>query len=737
MKHLQVLIFLLIISLQQHAQPRTLDSLDQLISKAKTDTGRINLLIVKVGIVNKSNLDSAIILGGQALKEAQKAKYYQGEIDLRQSLTTNYCFKGNYKAAQEHLDYMRKFIKPGDSLNLAYVYSNYGMLYGMQSKYDSSASFYEIAIGIEERKKDSPSLANSYTNLAISYQQLGNYPQALQYQQKALRIAEIKNNEISQAYTLTNMGITYENYGDTLKAEQTYLKAAELGKKHELRNVELYVYSNLSTLYVREKRWEKGYDFAVKAADLAALFGDQGIQAASLSKAATARANQNRFSEGTALAKTAIQLADSSGQPLNKSQAYVAMANLLFLQNKYKDAIPFYEKNFEALKGVDIYVEGNSITYKELSRCYEETGNFVKALQNYKLGADIADSIRSKENIRKATELSMNYEFNKKQEALAAEKKRQDELARTRQIALLVGLVSALILALVAFNGYRNKRKANALLTEQKQKIESTLDELKSTQKQLIQSEKMASLGELTAGIAHEIQNPLNFVNNFAELNGELADELQTALASDNKEDALDIVHDIKQNAEKIAHHGKRADSIVKGMLQHSRVSSDQKESTDINNLVDEYVRLSYHGMRAKDKLFNVKMETDLKPGLPKISVTPQDIGRVLLNMINNSFYAVNDKKKKSGEGYEPVVKISTDIQNGKVIIKVADNGPGISQAIADKIFQPFFTTKPTGQGTGLGLSLSYDIIKAHNGTIQVETGEEESTTFIILLPVR
>lgn len=736
MKHLQVLIFLLIISLQQHAQTRALDSVDQLISKAKTDTGRINLLITKVKIAGRSNLDTAIVLGEQALKEARKAQYYQAEINLRQGLSNNYCFKGNYKAAQQHLDYMLKFIKPGDSLNLANVYANYGMLYGMQSKYDSSTKLYEIAIGIEERKNDSADLPDNYGNIAISYQQQGNYPQALQYQQKALKLAEINKNEVSQAYTLTNMGITYENYGDTTRAEQTYLKAGDMAKKHGLKNVELYVYSNLSTLYISEKKWERGYDFAMKAVDLATLFGDQGIQAASLSKASAARGGQSRFAEAAILAKRATQVADSSGQPLNKSQAYVAMASLLFLQNKYSEAIPFYEKNFEALKGSDIYVGGNSVAYKELSKCYEMTGNYTKALANYKLSAEITDSIRSKENIRKSTELSMNFEFSRKQETLAAEKKRQDDLASAKQTALFVGLIFTFVLAIVAFNGYRNKQKANALLTQQKQQIESTLEELKSTQKQLIQSEKMASLGELTAGIAHEIQNPLNFVNNFAELNVELADELQTALTSDNKEEALDIVYDIKQNAEKIVHHGKRADSIVKGMLQHSRVSSDQKEPADINNLVDEYVRLSYHGMRAKDKSFNVKVETDFKPGLPKVNITPQDIGRVLLNMINNSFYAVNDKKKESGDGYEPVVKISTDIQNGKLAIKVADNGPGIPQAIVDKIFQPFFTTKPTGQGTGLGLSLSYDIIKAHNGTIQIETHEGEGTAFTILLPM-
>jgi signal transduction histidine kinase len=271
--------------------------------------------------------------------------------------------------------------------------------------------------------------------------------------------------------------------------------------------------------------------------------------------------------------------------------------------------------------------------------------------------------------------------------------------------------------------------------------LNKSLEELKSTQAQLIQSEKMASLGELTAGIAHEIQNPLNFMNNFSEVNTELIDELQTELKSGNSEEAINIAQDIKENEQKINYHGKRADSIVKGMLQHSRASSGQKELTDINKLADEYVRLSYHGMRAKDKSFNAEFKTDFDESIGKINVVPQDIGRVLLNLFNNAFYAVNEKKKTGGENYQPTVSIITKHLlsppgGGGIEIRVSDNGNGIAQNIVDKIFQPFFTTKPTGQGTGLGLSLAYDIIKAHGGEIKVETKEGESSEFIMVLPV-
>ena len=267
--------------------------------------------------------------------------------------------------------------------------------------------------------------------------------------------------------------------------------------------------------------------------------------------------------------------------------------------------------------------------------------------------------------------------------------------------------------------------------------LSQSLEHLKSTQLQLIQSEKMAILGELTAGIAHEIQNPLNFVNNFSEVNSELIEEMQQEMNKGNMEDAIAISNDIRDNEEKINHHGKRAEAIVKGMLQHSRSSSGQKEPTNINALADEYLRLAYQGLRAKDKSFNATMQTNFDESIGNINIIPQDIGKVMLNLYNNAFYAVNEKKKQQQENYEPTVSIKTKKLDGKVEVTVKDNGNGIPQKVVDKIFQPFFTTKPTGQGTGLGLSLSYDIIKAHGGEIKVETKEGEGSMFILQIPFK
>ncbi|HQW43735.1 MAG: HAMP domain-containing protein [Chitinophagaceae bacterium] len=272
-------------------------------------------------------------------------------------------------------------------------------------------------------------------------------------------------------------------------------------------------------------------------------------------------------------------------------------------------------------------------------------------------------------------------------------------------------------------------------VAERTKELRQSLVDLKATQSQLIQSEKMASLGELTAGIAHEIQNPLNFVNNFSEVNKELLDEMNEEIDKGNYEEVKIIAKDVTDNQEKINYHGKRADAIVKGMLQHSRSSSGQKEPTDINGLADEYLRLAYHGLRAKDKTFNATLKTEYDASIGNINIIPQDMGRVILNLITNAFYVVKEKKRETPNGYEPTVTVTTRKTKDKIIISVKDNGKGIPQKIVDKIFQPFFTTKPTGLGTGLGLSLSYDIVKAHGGELKVETKEGEGAEFIIILP--
>jgi two-component system NtrC family sensor kinase len=329
------------------------------------------------------------------------------------------------------------------------------------------------------------------------------------------------------------------------------------------------------------------------------------------------------------------------------------------------------------------------------------------------------------------------YRQNKAAEKELIKRQKEDEINR------------AIAIRKVELEGLVAERTAE--LTMQKEELEKTLNKLRTAQTQLIHSEKMAALGELTAGIAHEIQNPLNFVNNFSEVNAELISELEEERNKEirNNEIEEELLKDLKDNEQKITHHGRRAEDIVKGMLQHSRSSTGKKELTDINALADEYLRLAYHGLRAKDKSFNATMKTNFDENIEKISVIPQDIGRVMLNLITNAFYAVNEKKNEALQSseemsYEPTVTVSSSLntaatrEDGQaILISIADNGNGIPESVLDKIFQPFFTTKPTGKGTGLGLSMSYEIVtKGHGGELKVENKECEGVTFTIILPV-
>jgi signal transduction histidine kinase len=357
--------------------------------------------------------------------------------------------------------------------------------------------------------------------------------------------------------------------------------------------------------------------------------------------------------------------------------------------------------------------------------------NPVKALEYHVIAAEYKDSLFNQEKAREIDKLDFEQ---REREAETQRKVKAAQIASQNRLRMntILGITFTLfVIAIFLFTSYKRKQKA-------KQKIELAYNQLKTTQSQLIQAEKMASLGELTAGIAHEIQNPLNFVNNFADVSKEMVDEMHEELAKGNLKEVKAISSDIKQNLEKINHHGKRADSIVKGMLLHSRSDSGEREETDINVLVDEYLRLAYHGLRAKDNSFNAEMITEFDPNLPEIKIVPQDIGRVLLNVINNAFQAIEERRKKEKTDYNPRVSIETstiirnDIRWVQILVK--DNGFGIPKALIDKIFQPFFTTKPTGQGTGLGLSLSYDIVKAHDGEITVESKEGEGTEFKIKL---
>jgi two-component system NtrC family sensor kinase len=530
-------------------------------------------------------------------------------------------------------------------------------------------------------------------------------------------------------------------------------------------------------IYVEFKEYRQGLAYLLPAINLARQTKNQQQETFLLSNAGNAYDMLGMADSALYYQQLSFKTYTGLRHGQLKSLILTRLGNAFFSSGKKDSALTYYQKALQNAIKVNDKVNNSKIERK-LAELFESGSQYdsslyyarqsflhgqqsIQRLQLLEASKLLASIFRRKQNIDSAffykdfaqamsDSLYGPQKFKELQLLMLEQQQRQQQLLqeqeryknKSKMIALWSAVGVFLIIASILYRNNRQKQKINILLARQKEKLEDTLSDLKSTQAQLIQSEKMASLGELTAGIAHEIQNPLNFVNNFSEVNTELIEEMEKEIDMGNIAEVKAIANNVKDNEQKINHHGKRADAIVKGMLQHSRSSSGIKEPTDINALADEYLRLDYHGLRAKDKSFNATMKTDFDERIGKINIIPQDIGRVILNLITNAFYAVTEKKKLQGDNYEPIVTVTTKTikpppagGGSGVLISVKDNGNGIPQKVLDKIFQPFFTTKPTGQGTGLGLSLSYDIVKAHGGEIKVESKDGEGAEFIIQLP--
>ncbi len=609
------------------------------------------------------------------------------------------------------------------------------------SKPDSSLSFgqqyYDLAAKFK-RTRDEGSALNFMAN---AYSSLGDYVKSFQLFFKVIRISESINYLPGVATAYNNIGSSYNQKQDYAKAlpylliglkkwdaysanhKLTYYGQRELRSVFFVNIAEVYLYTHkidsaayyLNICYNDSKKNNFTDLLDNIERDLGEVEAYRGHKEASLKYLREAVVTANQIEDVDMLSIT-----------------FLSTANL-YHKYKQQDSAEYYAQKALETASAEKYLQDVLNAGKVLYTFYEEDNNLPQAYKYLKITTATKDSLFSQDKVKQL--LSLDFDEKQRQRDIeAAETQVRNNI---RMYVLLAGVLVLLLLAFVFWRNSRHRKQANLRLQEQKEEIESALEQLQLTQKQLIQSEKMASLGELTAGIAHEIQNPLNFVNNFSEVNIELISEMQTELESGTKEEVIEILEDIKQNLEKISHHGKRADGIVKGMLQHSRASSNIKEPTDINKLADEYLRLTYHGLRAKDKSFNSELITHFADKLPLVNVVPQDIGRALLNLFTNAFYAVHQKQKRGLAKYQPTITLSTGMEAGHAVIKVRDNGDGISENIRDKIMQPFFTTKPTGEGTGLGLSLSYEIVvNGHDGTIEIDSVEGEYTEFIIKLPI-
>jgi len=657
------------------------------------------------------------------------------------------------------------FTPPGkhqvDSLRLAlphehndalkmFIYNRLGS-YDTENNTAKALGYFKEELALARKLGQRLWEARALENLSYATFILGNYPESLKFANSGLEIAENDESEKdtwkvttfakdgdahkARIYLLAGfyekLGYLYSRTGNGSKCVSSYFEAIKIAKTVDDKVGLSFYNEDLGDYYLFTGKLDSALLFTNQALDYSEASGFRLYQGGLL-----ANVGQIYFRKGNYIAAKKYYFESLKA---NKEQN-----NQNFLLRTYLSLAELYQSTGKIDSGIyyatlvlkDYKIQGNKSgindAYTALFAAYKLQGRTDSAFLYLQRSQTLSDSLHVAEKAKLSQYLSIGFSDQLKVQEL--EKEKIQVQTRNRTYVMLAGIGIFVIIASILYRNNKQKQKANKIL-------EKTLSDLRATQTQLIQREKMASLGELTAGIAHEIQNPLNFVNNFSEVSKELMDELREELEKGDAKEADVISQDVIQNLEKIAHHGKRADAIVKGMLQHSQAGSGAKEPTDINSLADNYMRLAYQGLLSKDKSFNAELVTHFDPALPKVNAIPQDIGRVLLNLFNNAFYAVNQKQKTAGIDYKPTVEVSTELappSGGRgLIIKVKDNGTGIPDAIKEKIMQPFFTTKPTGEGTGLGLSLSYDfVVKGHGGNIQVNSVEGEGSEFIIKLPI-
>ncbi|GAA0877363.1 hypothetical protein GCM10009119_03310 [Algoriphagus jejuensis] len=624
----------------------------------------------------------------------------------------------------------------------------YGNALQNQGDFKNSIEYYSRALTIAKGLPNETLVPGILNNIGLVYYNLGNYTEALNNFYDAIKGAEQINDANVKAAAINNVALIYFEQGKFDQAKAKYFEMLAIYRAIGNQGRVILAYNNIGDVELKQnnptealKNLKIGYQSALE------LNIPEFIEMTSRTLADIYSALDS-LDIAEQMYRNSIDLAKQNNYGVPYAHSLIGMAKLYHKKGEINKALEFANEGLaeaESMSQPMLIRDANEL----LAKIYEENGNAAAALKSFKLFKHYNDSIHTSQSQRLTATLEAEYEFSKK--AMEYEK------ASLRQQWVIFSAFGGIVVFLVIlFLVYRNRNQLNDAyhslqektneIESKNEKLESTLNQLKAAQAQLIQAEKMASLGELTAGIAHEIQNPLNFVTNFSELGTEMVQEIQAERAKSlqaQDQTLLDeLLSDVTLNLSKINQHGKRADYIVKGMLEHSRSSAGEKVPTDLNALINEYLRLSFHGLRAKDKTFIADFATELDPKLPKALVIPQDISRVLLNLFNNAFYACgNSEFRKAHPNLAPLVKVSSKIigskaTNQRIQITVTDNGVGVPDSIIDKIFQPFFTTKPSGQGTGLGLSLSYDIVKAHGGELKVTSNPGEFTQFSVFLPI-
>ena len=613
---------------------------------------------------------------------------------------------------------------------MAFAYTILGGNYERKSDYPKALASHLSGLKIAEEIKDKDLIAGVTGNVGGIYEDLANYPQALAYYEKALKGHHELGDKVAEVNWLNDIGGIYNLQGEYVKALDYHQKSLKLNEAMGFRGrAKESNFDNVGQSYLNLADYSKAFDYLQNGLNLSQANKNKGILVSSYHNLGKLYLKIATDSNATSLTTL---LRSNKTSTLQKAGAYADSAIVLA---KNRAIYPIY---IEPIKP--------RVRFRTRWAIHRQLWRVIKSSSKQKTWLSTSRTPTKLRQLLFSTSSTKKKRLSNSKQQLSAVQLQQQKQQRTYLLAGF-GLLATLLGFIVY--GYAQKQKANTVLQRQKEEInqkstqlEQSLIELRATQTQLIQKEKMASLGELTAGIAHEIQNPLNFVTNFSEVSAELVTELEEEQQKPDRDTDLeaDLLGDLKQNLQKISHHGGRASAIVKGMLEHSRTGTGEKRPTNLNALAEEYLKIAYHGLRAKDKTdsadrFNAELKTNFGTDLGLVEVVPQEIGRVLLNLYNNAFYALSERATTAPPDFQPTVTVSTTQLNGHVEIRVSDNGTGMPDAVKAKIFQPFFTTKPTGEGTGLGLSLSYDIVtKGHGGSLMVESQQGQGTTFIILL---
>lgn len=589
---------------------------------------------------------------------------------------------------------------------------------------DTCLLYSNMAMDLARSLNFKAGLIESLRTSGEMFRILGDFPASLKCQFEALELSEKTNDQVDAALCLNFIGVTYLDFTEYRTGLHYLFKSAKIPEQPSY--MKIFNLSNTGYAYDKLGLADSGLYYHKQAYASLADVPVAALRSLILIRAGDTYKKMGLYDSALIYLRQGLMNSFPSDDRINVSSLQKKIAEVYLAMNQTDSAFYYAYSALATAQTTGQKPEIMEAAYL-LHHLYRKTGNSDSAFVYADLAGEMKDKVFGAERF-KQLQLLMMSEQERQQNILRDQEKYKN---RIRYTALLSALAVLFFIGLLLFRNNRQKQKA-------KQNIERAYTELKNTQIQLVQKEKMASLGELTAGIAHEIQNPLNFVNNFSEVNSELLAELKEELATGKLAQADSIVNDIIENEKKIIHHGRRAGTIVNGMLQHSRSSSGTKEETDINQLASEYLKLAQHSFKAKQSAFTAPIRTDYDPSAGNLQVLPQDLGRVIFNLVTNAFYAVSDRQKKNEPGYEPLIELSTKKYADKVEIKVKDNGSGMTDDVLAKIFQPFFTTRTTGEGTGLGLSISYDIVtKGHDGELKVKTEVNQGSEFIMELPLK